>query len=257
MTDAWANAVVSRIALAIYVPPEGGKTVHTNRPFHGFVLNSDTSMKDYIFSDGRVLHTCEYDFFYLPKGSSYRVKSISGSGCWAINFDADVQDEPFVMHFRNHEPLVKIFRTAARDWRAQNGLQQPAVRRAVYDLICQMLAERQRPYAPNSRREIIAPAMAKLGADFTENELTVGTLSSLCGISEAYFRRIFSSEYGMSPREYLISLRIGYARQLLESGQFPVSEVARLCGYSEPSHFTREFTRRVGVSPGQYRKVQI
>lgn len=257
MTDAWADAVVSKIALAIFVPPEGGKSIHTNRPYHGFVLNNESSEKDYIFSDGTVLHTGAWDFFYLPKGSSYRVKSMTAGGCWAINFDADVQDEPFVMHFRSHDPLLKIFRAAARDWRTPGQLRQPAVRRAVYDLICQMLAERDKPYAPGTQRALIEPAIERLNADFTENTLTVGSLSSLCGISEAYFRRIFLSEFGISPREYLINLRMEYARQLLESGQFPVSEVAGLCGYGESSHFTREFTRRVGVNPGQYRKVQI
>ena len=43
-----------------------------------------------------------------------------------------------------------------------------------------------------------------------------------------------------------------YAKQLLILGEFEISEIAELCGYSEPCHFLREFSRRVGVNPSQY-----
>ena len=96
--------------------------------------------------------------------------------------------------------------------------------------------------------------MERLKEGFLDNSLTVTELSSLCGMSEVYFRRLFMNCYGMSPKEYMISRRISYAKNLLASGDFPVSEVAWLCGYSEPCHFSREFMRHVGVSPRDYNK---
>ena len=51
---------------------------------------------------------------------------------------------------------------------------------------------------------------------------------------------------------YLIRTRIEYAKSLLSLGSFSVAEVAAMSGYSDLSHFSREFSRRVGVSPSQY-----
>ena len=57
MFDLWKDAVVSEISIAVCVKPGNGKHAHTDRPYHGFVLNDEVSVKDYVFSDGRVMRT--------------------------------------------------------------------------------------------------------------------------------------------------------------------------------------------------------
>ena len=82
------GSAVCYVHYADFVPPEFGKTLHINRAYHGLVLNNPDIKRDYIFEDGKVLHTEGNTLFYLPKGSSYRVQRISGEGgCYAINFD--------------------------------------------------------------------------------------------------------------------------------------------------------------------------
>ena len=109
------DIVISKIALAIYVPSKAGNPVHINRPFHGLVLNDADSEKDYYFSDGSVLSTKGGDLFYLPKGSSYTVNDLTSGGCHAINFDATISDtKPFSTSVRNYESLLKEFKDAAR-----------------------------------------------------------------------------------------------------------------------------------------------
>jgi AraC-like DNA-binding protein len=73
-------------------------------------------------------------------------------------------------------------------------------------------------------------------------------------MSEVYFRRIFHTLYGKSPKEYMIAMRIERARQLLSDGGFSVREVAALCGYFEETHFSREFKRHVGCAPSEFIK---
>ena len=253
MTENWKEAVISKISLAIYVKPDTGKHIHQDRPFHGLVLNEETTVRDYCFADGRVLHTNGGELFYLPKSSSYRVKTIRLGGCYAINFDADITDEPFTVRFRSTDTVLKLFKAAEKAWRQQDESRQLVVMKTLYEIILLMRSERQKQYRPDAQLCLIAPAVEKISADFTENELSVAELAALCGISEAYFRRLFIGKFGMTPKEYIIALRIGYARQLLESGQFTVGETARLCGYAEVSHFSREFKKRVGMPPNGYR----
>ena len=255
MTEHWSEILVTKIALAVYVEAGAGRHAHDDRPYHGFVLNDEDSAKDYCFSDGSVLHTEGGDLFYLPKGSTYYVKTISHGGCYAINFDAEIEERPFTVKFRNRDDLRKIFRSAEEAWRRQNAYRHVNIMCAVYDIICRLHAETQKRYVPDTHLHRIVPALEKIEADFTENGLSVTELASLCGISEAYFRRIFLDKFGISPKEYIIRLRLDYACRLLVSGEFSVSEVATLCGYFEPSHFSREFAKRFGMPPQEYKKV--
>lgn len=251
MNAQWEQVTVTRIALAMYVKQDTGRIAHTDRPFHGFVINDESGCRDYIFSDGQVLRTRPGDLFYLPKGSSYEVKSVQSGGCYAINFDGDIQAAPFAVSLKSSQKLTKSFRTAAEDWKKDARLGRICALRAVYDAIYRIKRD-EREYISQHTAEKIAPALERLDDGFTDSGLTVAELAQLCGMSQVYFRRIFQNRFGISPREYLIRKRLEYARQLLLSGQFTVGEVASLCGYSEPCHFSREFSARVGVSPSQY-----
>lgn len=252
MNEKWRCAVIENVALAIYVSVGSGNAHHTARPHHGFVINDENAEKDYCFSDGRVMHTKGNDLFYLPKGSTYSVVSIRSGGCYAINFDAALSDEPFSIRLRDAEALRRIFKSAATDWRSQSPIRNISAIRAVYEAIYVSQKELQKDYAPEGQLAKIAPALERMESDITDHSLSVTYLSELCGMSEVYFRRIFASRFGVSPKEYMIRKRIDYAKQLLSSEQFSVTEVAELCGYSEPCHFSREFSKRVGVPPVEY-----
>ncbi len=251
MNSLWEQVVITHISLAMYVASFSGKRQHTNRPFHGFVLNEEPAEKDYIFSDGQVLHTKGGSLFYLPKGSSYEVKSLHQGGCYAINFDAEITDAPFVLSVKNSEKLLGSFRTAAEEWKRDRHLGRACALRALYDAIYRARKE-ARVYLPQQTADRIAPALDLLRSSFTDSSLTVARLAEACQMSQVYFRRIFQNRFGVSPKEYLIRKRLEYAGQLLQSGQFAVGEVAMLCGYSEPCHFSREFSARMGMPPNRY-----
>lgn len=255
MKQEWYSAVIKTISVAVHVVPGSGKSVHKDRPYHGFVLNDATSLKDYVFSDGRVLHTGEKCLFYLPKNSSYYVRDIHIGTCYAINFDADFDDDPFAVDNIDYEGLKKSFKLACSEWKSNAPTCHTASMRTLYDCIYQFSkAQQKHIYMPNALLETIAPAVEELERNFTSNELTVARLSKLCGMSEVYFRKIFVNNFGMSPKEYMIRKRMECARQLLLAGEFEISGIAAYCGYSDPSHFSREFKKRYGVAPKNYQQ---
>ncbi|MGH7122031.1 MAG: helix-turn-helix domain-containing protein [Acetobacteraceae bacterium] len=73
-------------------------------------------------------------------------------------------------------------------------------------------------------------------------------------LSAAQTRRLFHRYLGVSPRQWLIRERIGRSQRLLLETDASVSEVAELCGFCDVFHFSREFSRRVGVSPRRWRR---
>ena len=117
MFSDFLGRTVVHIHFASFVPPKIGKIVHTNRQNHGLVLNDPDIKRDYFFDDGRILHTEGNTLFYLPKGSSYRVKHLEGEGgCYAINFDMaqPLSVAPFMQALRAPENVRRQFKEADR-----------------------------------------------------------------------------------------------------------------------------------------------
>jgi len=74
------------------------------------------------------------------------------------------------------------------------------------------------------------------------------------GLAERTFNRRFVKATGQSPIEYVHTLRLEEAKQMLEAGDLPVEAVANEVGYEDSSFFGRLFRRKVGLTPAQYRK---
>jgi transcriptional regulator GlxA family with amidase domain len=88
-----------------------------------------------------------------------------------------------------------------------------------------------------------------------DDELTVQRLARHARMSARTFNRRFREETGQSPGVWVRSRRIDRARELLESRDLPVDEVARLAGLGSGGNLRHHLRRGVGMSPSSYRKV--
>ncbi len=82
----------------------------------------------------------------------------------------------------------------------------------------------------------------------------VAAMADLSGLPERSFKRRFAKATGMSPIEYVHTLRLEEAKQILETTEDPVEAVANEVGYEDGSFFRRLFRRQVGIAPAEYRK---
>jgi AraC-like DNA-binding protein len=73
-------------------------------------------------------------------------------------------------------------------------------------------------------------------------------------ISPYYFIRMFKDRTGQSPHEFLLSIRISKAEDMLRRGDYSIEEVARLCGFVSAAHFSNHFKKINGISPSQHKK---
>ncbi len=81
--------------------------------------------------------------------------------------------------------------------------------------------------------------------------------AKLCGVGRDRFMHIFKQAVGVSPKKYVIDLRIKNAQRLLEGSKLPVGEVAELCGFHDPLYFSRVFRSYTGISPLKYRHISV
>lgn len=86
------------------------------------------------------------------------------------------------------------------------------------------------------------------------DDLAVPTLALRAGMSERSFARIFRSEAGTTPAEFVESARIDAARRLAEESDLPAKRLADAVGYASVEGFRRAFGRRLGIGLVQYRR---
>lgn len=101
---------------------------------------------------------------------------------------------------------------------------------------------------------IIMPAIKYLESNYQNSALTNAVLANQCRISEVYFRRIFKSHYNMTPKQFLIDIRINKAKQLLSEGSLKINAIAIKCGFSNQYHFCRVFKEKTKLTPTEYMK---
>jgi AraC-like DNA-binding protein len=89
-----------------------------------------------------------------------------------------------------------------------------------------------------------------------DGNVPLSQLAQECRLSVTHFVRTFRESTGMSPHQWLLSLRIDRAKSLLEGSGLSLAEVALECGFHDQSHLTRAFMAHVGVSPGCWRRVR-
>lgn len=85
--------------------------------------------------------------------------------------------------------------------------------------------------------------------------LTVDRLARHAHMSPRTFNRRFREETGQAPGTWIRNRRVDRARELLESRDLPVDEVARLSGLGSGGNLRHHLRRGIGMSPSSYRKV--
>jgi transcriptional regulator GlxA family with amidase domain len=87
-----------------------------------------------------------------------------------------------------------------------------------------------------------------------DKKLVMDELAITMNISASRLRHLFSDQMGMSPKQYLITIRMEHARHLLENTLLNVKEVMTKVGINDESHFVRDFEKAFGLTPGRYRE---
>ena len=86
-----------------------------------------------------------------------------------------------------------------------------------------------------------------------EKTYTVAELAKRMNLSESYFLAVYKKMFNRSCLADQIAVRVERACALLRTTDYSISEVAKLCGYENDPHFSRQFKKYTGCTPSEYR----
>ena len=87
-----------------------------------------------------------------------------------------------------------------------------------------------------------------------EEQISSRDLATRAGLSVSQFDRVFRRALGVSPRQYLLRVRIEAACRRLAQSNETVAQIAYAFGFHDHAHFTRSFRQVMGTTPSAYRK---
>ena len=101
-------------------------------------------------------------------------------------------------------------------------------------------------------RELVLIAKEYLDENY-DRGVTVAETAAYVFLSQGYFTRAFRDEFGISPMNYLMQIRIEAACRLLTKKEIKVSGIATSVGFSSPQRFNVAFRKQKGMTPMEYR----
>ncbi|WP_298881435.1 AraC family transcriptional regulator [uncultured Bradyrhizobium sp.] len=153
--------------------------------------------------------------------------------------------------------LVKLMRMESAGDRAGGRAILDALSSALFTLVLRSASEAEK--APEGLLALaghprLAPAIAAMFAD-PARSWKLPELAEMCGMSRATFMRHFQDRLGCSALDLLTDLRMSLASNELKKPAISTEAVAEAVGYQSVSAFRRVFAERMGMTPGEWRRV--
>lgn len=148
------------------------------------------------------------------------------------------------------------FLRAAKTWDNKSPASYFRTHSIVSAIFADLIADREKQYFQSSKYSRIFPALEYIRQNF-RSPITMAMLTELCGISDEYLRTLFRRYTGQTPLEYIHTLRLTHARELLSDGQISVARAAAECGFDNVNYFSRLYKKRYNVPPSRTSTIQF
>lgn len=182
----------------------------------------------------------------LPQGGTYSLHGDVDGLFPLINFTCEnlTLDEIIVFPLQNPQVCMKLCETMSNQFLYKSGYFK--IQSTFYELLHEITSENK---ALPRRLNTITQYIEK---NLSNPELSNTVLAKQISISEAYLRDLFLAHYNITPKQYILDLRVRKAKQMLVNTPYTVTAIAKECGFSSLYHFCRIFKKKTGMAPTEY-----
>ncbi|BFT69302.1 helix-turn-helix domain-containing protein [Paenibacillus sp. P36] len=140
-----------------------------------------------------------------------------------------------------------------QQWTQLGALEKFHVKALFHQFVYVMLQQLQEQGGEMTSPEPVGQAIRYMQERYAE-QITLQGLAELLDCNGRQLQRLFKAKVSMGPMEYLMQVRLGKAKSLLQHTDVPITEIAEDVGYTDSYYFSRIFKKHVGVSPGRFRE---
>ncbi len=201
---------------------------------------------------GKTYYACPGSLLYIPAGIGF-IRESTAEELVIVHLQSSEADagELEVIYPEDAEFVKEQMRMICDEWNGKNPGYQQRCTAMLYMLLAK-LQTTQTGLSPY-KYALIRQGTDYINAHFDDPQIQISALAEKCNISPEYFRRLYKEKYGKSPQVAIIEKRLEKACQLLQTGEFSVSEIAEQCGFRDAKHFSTLFRNKMHRTPQAYK----
>ncbi|MEK5469383.1 AraC family transcriptional regulator [Paenibacillus sp. FSL P2-0136] len=181
--------------------------------------------------------------------------------CYFIRYQADSlfpeDQESFNMPYAFTPytllPLQEKCQAMDRLWQHTAPLEKLEAQTVFHQFVYEVMRQIHSSAQGTSRPGVVTEAIHYIHEHYSE-PITAEVLAGMCSCSTSYLFRMFKSQLGFGPIDYLIHVRIRRSKQLLLQSNARIQEIAGSVGYADVYYFSRLFKKHTGCSPQRFRE---
>ena len=185
---------------------------------------------------------------YLPYEYSDSLNSFVSSKC---NFTPEwvPYPLPLIRTAPDYEMLLKLIRKlfSCNAESLEDGMRQKGIFLQILSLCFSESSVKKSYMSP-----LLLKAKEYIDINFRNPDLNVSKVAVKNSVTSNHICRLFQKELGISPLEYINSLRLKHACELLVNSSLNVAQVALETGFKDPNYFSRLFKKKNGISPSNF-----
>lgn len=224
------------------------------RSYHAFIYTIK-GVEEYNFGN-KIIKTPPNSLLYIPKDANY-VTTLEGNESVVICIDFELYNNDcpsaFSIVFPQSDTLYSYFADAEIKWEKTVDY-KPFCKSIFYKIISTIILQRNL-YLDSKAFNKLSDSVIFLQENYLNNDFRIEKLYQIAGVSAKYYGVLFFKKYGMTPKNYVLFLRIERAKKLLAEDKCIIGNIAEELGYKDYFYFSRVFKQKVGCSPSEYRKL--
>ena len=215
-----------------------------------------TGTSRYQFEDGTEFTVRAGEIMFITRDARYTVEILEAPyefifcDFW---FDGEEARKCSVCSPGNREYAEHLFTKLLRTYGNPSGIAVTECMSILYEIYRLILTTANREYLARSSRDKIEEIKEAIDANYKNTSLSISSLARDAGMSEVHLRKLFKARYDICPSQYMISVRLGRAKELMKYPFLTLEECALQSGFSSLSYFCRVFKKVMGITPLQYR----
>ena len=184
------------------------------------------------------------DVLFIPANMPYKVEYSVGESIVA-HFSYCNYYEPENICLENSAVIDIQFQRLLETWSEQHSSNQ--AKSIIYDILEKIDNNKKMSIAATP----LVNCIQYMDEHFRDPNLDIEAVCNIGFMSVSSLQRAFNKYLRVSPKQYLIRLRMNHALNLLTMNELSVKEIAFACGFTDEKYFSRAFKKKYGYSPSQ------